>query len=130
MTPWTAPCQAPLSSAISQILLKFMFTESMMVSNRLILYQPLPLLTSIFPSIRVFSKESALSIRWPKYWGFRYQSFSEYSRLISFRIYWFDLLAVQWTLKSLQHRNSKALILWYSAFFMVQLPHTQLMEKP
>ena len=110
MTPWTAACQAPLSSAISQSLLKFMSIESVIVSNHLILYCPF-LLPSIFPSIRAFSNEAALPIRWPKYWSFSLSinPSSEYSGLISFRIDWFDLLAVQGTLKSLlQHHSSKA----------------------
>ena len=103
-----------------------MSIESVMPSNHLILCHPLLLLPSIFPSIRVFSNESVLCIGWPKYWSF---SFSispsiEYSGLISFRINWFDLLSVQGTLKSLfQHHSSKAIILWCSAFFMVQLSH-------
>ena len=98
----------------------------MIPSNCFILFCPLLLLPSFFPSIRVFSNESALRIRWPKYWSFRFSisSSNEYSRLISFRIDWFDLLAVQGTLKSLlQHHSLKASILWHSAFFMVQLSH-------
>ena len=113
------------SSTISQSLLKFMSIESVMPSNHLILCCPL-LLPSIFPNIRVFSNESALHIRWPKYWSFSFSiSLSNgYSGLISFRIDWFDLLAVQGTLKSLlQHHSSKASILWCSAFFIVQLSH-------
>ena len=109
-TPWTAAHQSPLSFTISQTLLKLMSTESMMPSNHLILCRPLLLLPSVFPSIRVFSNESALHIRWPKYWSFSFSisSSNEYSGLISFRIDWFDLLAVQGTLKSLpQHHNSK-----------------------
>ena len=97
-----------------------------MPSNHLILCHPLLLLPSIFPSIRGFSNESVIRIRWPKYWSFSFSisPFSEYSGLISFRMDWFDLLAVQGTLKSLlQHHNSKASILWHSAFFMVQLSH-------
>ena len=95
-----------------------------MPSNHLILCHPLLLLPSIFPSIRVFSNESALCIRWPKYWSFRISPSNEYSGLISFMIDWFDLLAVQETLKSLlQHHSSKASILLHSAFFMVQLSH-------
>ena len=111
---------------MSQSLLKFMSIESVMLSNHLILRGPLHLLPSIFPSIRVFANESALHIRWPKYWSFSIgiRSSNEYSGLISFRIDWFNLLAVQGTLKSLlQHHSSKASILWCSAFFMVQLPH-------
>ena len=124
-TPWTATHQASLSSTNSWSLLKLMSIESVMPSNHLILCHPLHL-PSIFPSIRVFSNESVLCIRWPKFWSF---SFSispsyEYSGLISFRMDWLDLLAVQGMLKSLlQHHSSKASILWCSAFFMVQLPH-------
>ena len=93
-------------------------------SNNLILCHPLLLLPSIFLSIRVFSSESALHIRWPKYWSFSISPFNEYSRLVSFRIDWFDLLAVQGIPKSLlQHHSSKASILWHSAFFMMQLSH-------
>ena len=100
--PWTAACQAFLSFTISQSLLKLMSIESVMPSNQLILCHPLLLLPSIFPSIRVFSSESALCIRWPKYWSFSFsiRPSNEYSGLISFRIDWFDLLAVQGTLKS------------------------------
>ena len=124
MTPWTAACQASLSITSSQSLLKFMSIESMMPSS--ILCRPLLLLPSIFPSFRVFSNESVLHIRWPKYWSLSFiiSSSSEYSGLISFRTDWLDLLAVQGTLKSLlQHHSSKASILWHSAFFMVQLSH-------
>ena len=111
-TPWTAAHQAPLSFSISQSLLKFMSVELVMLSNHLILCWPLLLLPSIFPSIRVFSNESALHIRWPKYWNFSSSPSDEYSGLISFRIDWFDLLAVQGTFKSLlQHHNLKASIL-------------------
>ena len=123
--PWTAAYQASLSITNSQSLLKLMSIESVMPSNHLILCQPL-LLSSIFPSIRVFSKESVLLIRWPKYWSFSFSisPSSEYSRLISFRINWLDLLAVQGTLKSLlQHHNSKVSILWCLAFFIAQLSH-------
>ena len=105
---------------------KLMSIESMMPSNHLILYRPLLLLPSIFPSIRVFSNESALRIRWPKYWSFSFSisSSNEYSVLISFRMDWLDLLAVQRTLKSLlQHHGFKASILQCSAFFIVQLSH-------
>ena len=126
MTPWTAACQASLSFIISQSLLKLMSIESVMPSNHLILCRSLLLLPSIFPSIRVFSNESALHIRWPKYWSFSFNisPSNEHSRLISFRMDWLDLLAVQGTLKSLlQHHSSKAPILWHSAFFMVQLSH-------
>ena len=117
--------QASLSFTITQSLLKLMSIESVMPSNHLILCCPLLLLPSIFPSIRVFSNESALHIR-PKYWSFSFSisPLNEYSELISFRIDWFDLFAVQGTLKSLfQHHNSKVSILWYWAFFMVQLSH-------
>ena len=109
-----------------QSLLKLMSIESVMLSNHLILCHPLPFLPSVFPSIRVFSNESVLHIRWPKYWSFSFNisPSSEYSGLISFRFDWFDLLAVQGTLKSLlQHHNSKTSILWCSAFFMVQLSY-------
>jgi len=122
--PWTAACQASLSFTISQSLLKLMSLESVMPSNRFILCHPLLLLPSIFPSIRVFPSESALRIRWPKYWSFSFSisPTNEYSGLISFRIDWFDLLAVQGTHKSLlQHHSSKASIFCHSAFFMVQL---------
>ena len=123
-SPWNAAHQASLSITNSRILLKLMCTESVMPSNHLILCYPLLLLPSIFPSIRVFSNESVLPIRWSKYWSFSFSinPFNEYSRLISFRMNWFDLLAVQGTLKSLfQYPSSKVLILWHSAFFMVQL---------
>ena len=114
-----------LSFITSQSLLKLMSIESVMPSKSyFILCHPLLLLLSIFPIIRVFSNESALFIRWPKYWNFSFSPSNEYSQLISFRIDWIDLLAVQGTLKSLlQHRNLKASILWHSAFFMVQLSH-------
>ena len=111
VTPWTAAHQASLSFAISWSLFKFMSIESVMLSNHLILFYPLLLLPSIFPSIRVFSDESALHTRWPKYWSFNFSinPSREYSRLSSFRIDGFDLLAVQGTLKSLlQHHSSKA----------------------
>ena len=111
VTPWTAVCQASLSFTISQSLLKFMSIESVMPSNHLILCHPLLLLPAIFPSIRVFSNESVLLIRWPKYWSFSISPSNGYSWLISFRIDWFDLLAVQRTLKSLlQHHNLKTYI--------------------
>ena len=110
-TPWNAACQASLSFANSQSLLKLMSINSVMRSNHLVLYPPL-LLLSIFPSIRVFSNESACHIRQPKYWSFSISPSNEYSELISFRIDWFDLLAVQGTLKNLlQHHSSKALLL-------------------
>ena len=112
-TPWTAACQASLSITNSWSLLKLMSIKSVMPSNHLILCHPLLLLPSIFPSIRVFSSESVLCIRWPKYWSFSFSisPFNEYS--VSFRIDWFDLLAIQGTLKSLlQHHSSKASIFW------------------
>jgi len=126
VTPWTAAHQASLSIINSWSLLKLMSIKSVMPSNHLILCRPLLLLPSIFSSIRGFSNESVLHIRWPKYWRFRFSISSsyEYSGLISFKIDWLDLLAVQGTLKSLlQHHSSKASILWHSAFFMVQLSH-------
>ena len=126
VTPWTAAYQASLSFIISQSLLKLISIESVMPSNHLILCHPLLLPPSIFPNIRVFSNESAVCIRWSKYWSFSFiiSPSSEYLGLISFRIDWFDLLAVQGTLKSLlQHHRSKASILWCSVFFMVQLSH-------
>ena len=112
--PWTAPCQASLSITNSQSLLKLMSIESVMPSNHFILCGPLLLPPSIFPSIRVFSNESVFHIRWPKYWNFSFSvsSSDEYSGLISFRIDWLDLLAVQGTLKSLLQHSSKASILW------------------
>ena len=122
--PWTAARQASLSITNSWSLLKLMLIELMMPSNHLILCCPLLLLPSIFPSIRVFSNESVLRIRWPQYWSFSFSISlsSEHLELISFRIYWLDLLAVQGTLKSfLQHHSSKESILWHSAFFIVQL---------
>ena len=125
-TPWTSARQASLSITNSHSLLKFMSIESVMPSSRLILCHPLLLLPSIFPSIRVFSSELVLHIRWPKFWSFSFTiSLSNaYSELISFRMDWLDFLAVQGTLKSLlQHHSSKASILWHSAFFMVQLSH-------
>ena len=121
VTPWTGACQASLSFTMSWRLLKLMLFELVMSSNHLIHCCPLFLLPSIFPSIRVFSNESALCIRWPKYWSFSISPSNEYSGLISFRRDWLDLLAVKGTLKSLlQHRSLKASILWCSAFFMVQ----------
>ena len=126
-TPWTATRQASLSFTISQSFLKLMSIESVMPSNHLILCHPLLFLPSIFPSIRVFSNESILCMRWPKYWSFSFSicPSNEYSGLVSFRIDWFDLLAVQGTLKSLlQHHSSKASVLRRSAFFIVQLSHT------
>ena len=128
MTPWTAAHQASLSITNSQSLLKLMSMVSVMPSNHLILCRPLLLPPSVFPSIRVFSSDSVLCIRWTNYWsfGFSISPSNEYSGLISFRIDWLDLLAVQGTLKSLfQHHSSKASIFRCSAFFTVQLsnPH-------
>ena len=120
-TPWNVAFQATLSFTISQSLLKLMSIKSVVSSNLLILCRPL-LLLSVFPSIRVFSNESALHIRWPKDWSFSISPSNEYSGLISFRIDWFDL-AVQGTLKSPLHHRSRASILQRSAFFMVQLSH-------
>ena len=125
-TPWTAARQASLSFINFQSLLKLMSIELVMPSNHLILCRPLLLLPSVFTSIRVFSNESVLCIRWPRYWSFNLSisSSNEYSELISPRIDWFDLLAVQGTLKSLlQHHSSKASVLWRSAFLIVQLSH-------
>ena len=127
VTPWTAARQASLSITNSRSLPKPMSLESVMPSNHVILCHPLLLLPSIFPSIKVFSNESVLHIRWPKYWSFRFSiSLSnEYSALISFRFDWLDLLAVQGTLKSfLQCHSSKSSILQCSTFFMVQFPHS------
>ena len=121
-TPWTAAPQASLSFTNSQSLLRFIPTESVMSSNHLILYCPLLSLPSVFPSIRVFSKESVLYIRWLKYWNFSFSisPSNEYSGLISFRMDWFDLIAAQGTLKSLLwNHSSKASVLWCSAFFVV-----------
>ena len=126
-TPWTTARQAFLPITNSRSLLKLMSIESVMPSNHLILCCPLLLPPSILPSIRVFSNESVLPIRWPKYWSFSFSisPSNEYSGLISFRIDWLDLLAVQETLKSLfQHHSSNASILQDSAFFVVQLSHT------
>ena len=120
-TPWTVACQASMFITNSRSLLKLMSIESVMPSNHLILYHPLLLPPSIFPSIRISSCESVLHIRWPKYWSFSFSiSLSnKYPGLIPFRIDWFDLLAVQGTLKSLlQHHSSKAIFLWCSDFFM------------
>ena len=124
--PWNAACQASLSFTTSQSLLKLMSIRSVMPSNHLILCCSLLLLPSIFLSIKVFSNESVLRIRWPNYWSFSFSisPSNEYSGLISFRIDWLDLLAVQGTLKSLlQHHSSKASIVQSSAFFIVQLSH-------
>ena len=125
-TPWTTACQASLSITNSRSLLKLMSIESVMPSNHLILCRPLLLLPSVFPSIRVFSNESALHTRWPKYWSFSFNisPSNEHSGLISFRMDRLDLLAVQGTLKSLlQHHSSKVSTLRHSAFFTVQLSH-------
>ena len=126
-TPWMAPCQASLSITNSQSLLKVMSIESVMPSNYLILCHPLLLLPEIFPIIRVFSNESVLRVRWPKYWSFSFSILhlsNGYSGLISFRMDWLDLPAVQGTLKNLiQQHSSKAPILWHSAFFTVQLSY-------
>ena len=126
VTPWTAAHQASLSITNSWSLLKFMSIKLVMPSNHLILCRPLLILPSIFPSVRVYSNESVLHIWWPKYWSFSFSisPSNEYSGLISFRMNWLDLLAVQGTLRSLlQHHSSKASILWSSAFFVVQLSH-------
>ena len=126
VTPWTTARQASLSITNSWSLSKLISTELVMPSNHLILCRPLLLLPSIFPSIRVFSNESALPIRWPKYWSFSLSisPSNEHPGLISFRMDWLDLLAVQGTLKSLlQHHSSKASILWCLALFTVQLSH-------
>ena len=126
VTPWTAVLQASLSITSSRSLLKLMSIESVMPSNHLIHCHPLLLPPSIFPSIRVFSNESVLPIRWSKYWSFSFSisPSNEYSGLVSFRINWLDLLVVQGTLKSLfQHHSLKASILWHSAFFIVQVSH-------
>ena len=125
-TPWTAARQASLSITSSWSLLKLMSIQSVMPSSHLILCRPLLLPPSIFPSIWVLSSESVLHIRWPEFWSlsFRISPFNEYSGLISFRMDWLDLLAIQGTLKSLlQHDSSKASILLRSAFFIVQLSH-------
>ena len=121
-TPWIAACQASVSITKSRSLLKLMSIESVMPSSHLILYRPLLLLPPIPPSIRIFSSESTLHMRWPKYWSFSFSisPSNEHPGLISFRMDWLDLLAVQGTLKSiLQHHSSKASILQHSAFFTV-----------
>ena len=126
VTPWTAARQASLSITNFRSLLKLLSIESVMPSNHLILCDPLLLLPSIFPSIRVFSNESVLRIRQPKYWSFSFtiSPSNEYSGLISFRMDWLDLLAVQGTLKSLlQYHSSEPSIFWHSVFFIVQLSH-------
>ena len=131
VTPWTAAHQASISITNSQSLPKLMSIESVMPSNHLILCLPLLLLPSIFPSVKVFSNESVLRIRWPKYWSFSISPSNEYSGLISFRINWLDLLAVQGTLKSLlQHHSSKASVLQCSAFFIVQLLYPCILYLP
>ena len=125
-TPWTAARESSLSITNSRSSPKLMSIESVMPSNHLILYLPLLLLPRILPSIRIFSNESTLCIRWPKYWSFSFSIISskEHPGLISFRMDWLDLLAVQGTFKSLlQHHSSKASILQRSAFFTVQLSH-------
>ena len=127
VTPWTAACQASLSITSSQSLVKLMSIESVMPSNHLILCCPLLLPPSIFPSIRVFSDELVLHVRWPKYWSFSFSinTSSEYSGLISFRIDWFISLQSKGLFKSLlQYHSSKASVLWRSAFFIAQLSHT------
>ena len=131
-TPWTAACQASLSITNSWSLFKLTSIESLMSSNRLILFQTLLLPPSIFPSIRVFSNEPVLRIRWPKYWSFSFSisPSNEYSGLISFRMDLLDLLAVQGTLKSLlQHHSSKASILLRSAFFIIQFSHPYIQNQ-
>ena len=125
-TPWTAACQASLSITNSQSLLKLMSIELVMPSNHLIFCHPLLLLPSIFPSIRVFSNESVLRMRWPNYWSFSFKisPSKEHSGMISFWMDWLDLLAGQWTLKHLlKHHSSKASILLHSAFFIVQISY-------
>ena len=125
VTPWIAECQAYLSITSSQSLLKLMPIELVMPSSHLVLCRPLLFLPPIPPSNRVFSNESTLRMRWPKYWSFSFNisPSNEHPGLISFRIDWLDLLAVQETLKSLQHHSSKASIFWHSAFLTVQLSH-------
>ena len=133
-TPWTAACQAFLFITNSRSLTKLISIELVMPSNHLNLCHPLLLLCSIFPGIRVFSSESALRIRWPKFWSFSFSisPSNEHPELISFRMDWLDLHAVKGTLKSpLQHHSSKASILWHSAFFIAQFSHPYMtMEKP
>ena len=133
VTPWTAACQAFLSITSSQSLLKLMSITLVIPSNHLILCHPLLLQPSVFPSLRVFSNESVLPIRWPKYWSSASASILPMNSnefLISFRMDWLDLLAVQGTLKSLlQHHSSKASILWHSGFFIAQLSHPHMWWK-
>ena len=124
-TPWTAASQASMSITNNRSLFKLMTIESVMPPNHFILCRPLLLPHSIFPSIRVFSMESVLHLRWPKYWSFSFSisPYNEYSELISFRFDWFNLFAVQGALKSLlQHHNLKPSI-WHSAFFMIQFSY-------
>ena len=129
-TPWTATCQAPLFSSLSQSLFKFMSIESVMLSNHLILSHPLPFLLSFFPRVRVFFQWVGSSHQTAKNWSFSISPSKEYSGLISFRIDWFNLLAVQGTLNSLlQNHNAKATVLRCSAFFMVQLSHWYLTTR-
>ena len=131
-TPWTTAHQASLSTTSSWSLLQLMSIESVMPSNHLIFCHPLLLPPSILPSITIFSSESALCIRWPKYWSFSFNisPSNEYSGLISFRMDWLDLLAVQGTLKSLlQHHSSRASILQCSAFLMIQISHPHMTTK-
>ena len=125
MTPWTTACQASLSITNSRTLLKLISIESVMPCNHLILCHPILLLPSILPSITVFSNDSALRVRWPKYWSFSFNisPFNEHPGLISFKMDWLDLLAVQGTLKSLLQHSSKESILQRSALFIVQLSH-------
>ena len=132
VTPWIAAHQSSLSITNSQSLPKLMSIESVMLSNHLILCHPFLLLLAIFSSIRVFSNESFLHIRWLKYWSFsfNFSPSNEHPGLLSFRMDWLDLLEVQGTFKSLlQHCSSKASILWYSAFFIVQLSHPYMTRK-
>ena len=130
-TPWTAACQASLSITNSRSLLKLTSIELVIPSRHLIFCHPLFFLLSIFPSIRVFSNETVLCIRWPKYWRFSISPSNEHSGLISFRIDWLDFLAVQGTLKSLlQHHSSKASVLQCSALWSNSYIHTWLLEKP
>ena len=131
-TPWTVACQASLSITSIWSLLKLMPIKSVMPSSHLILCRPLLLLPSVFPGIRVFSNESVLHIRWPKYWSFSFSisPSNEHSGLISFKMDWLDLFAVKGTLRSLlQHHSSKTSILRHSAFFIVQLLDRLLLEK-
>ena len=126
LNPWTTACQASLCITNSWSLLKLMSIESVIPSKHLILCRPLLLPPSIFPSIRVFSNESVLCIRWPKYWSFSFSivPYNEYSRLISFRMDWLDLLAVQGTLRSLQHHSSKASMFQHSTLWSNSLIRT------